>query len=104
MFGGDGATLAVPSSALAAVKRALGAKRRLARVQSSLELRAGIVPFSDIRNAGADVLLAKFQLSPVNNIAMLTGGLQLVDAMIMSAEGNNQYHIPFTENDEAPET
>ena len=58
VFGGDGATLAVPSSATASVKRALGTARRLSQNQFNLDLRVGIVPVGDVRDAGADVLVA----------------------------------------------
>jgi len=104
VFGGDGATLAVPDSAVALVKRELGATRSLAQNQFGLDLRVGIVPIRDIRDAGADVLVAKFQLSPVNAMAMITGGgIQLVDGMIKDARGNQKYSIPNSEDDTAPD-
>ncbi len=103
VFGGDGATLAVPSSATASVKRALGTARRLSQNQFNLDLRVGIVPVGDVRDAGADVLVAKFRLSPGNSMAMFAGGgVQLVDALIKADEGNDQYQIPFPESDAPP--
>jgi hypothetical protein len=103
VFGGDGATLAVPAFAITAVKRVLGATRRLAKNQFSLDLRVGIVPVSDIRDAGAEVLVAKYRLSPGNYVAMFTGGgVNLVDALIKAEEENDRYQIPFPESDEAP--
>ncbi len=104
VFGGDGATLAVPASATTAVKRVLGATRRLAQKQFGLDLRAGLVPVRDIRDAGADILVAKFQLSPGNFMAVFTGGgVQLVDTMIKAVEGNDQYQISFPDDDEPPD-
>jgi hypothetical protein len=104
VFGGDGATLAVPSSATASVKRALGTARRLSQNQFNLDLRVGIVPVGDVRDAGADVLVAKFRLSPGNSMAMFAGGgVQLVDALIKADEGNDQYQIPFPESDAPPD-
>ena len=104
VFGGDGATLAVPSSATASVKRVLGAARRLSQNQFALDLRAGIVPVGDVRDAGADVLVAKFQLSPGNSLAMFAGGgVQLVEALIKADEGNDQYLIPIPKSDAPPD-
>ena len=104
VFGGDGATLAVPSSAAAMVKRVLGTARKLSRDQFSLDLRAVIVPVGDVRDAGADVLVAKFHLSPGNSMAMFAGGgVQRVDGLIKAEEGNDRYRIPISESDEAPD-
>lgn len=104
VFGGDGATLAVPSSATALVKRVLGAARRLSENQFGLDLRAGIVPIGDIRDKGVDVLVAKFQLSPGNSMAMFAGGgVQRADALIKADEGNDRYRIPFPESDAPPD-
>ena len=104
VFGGDGATLAVPLSATALVKHVLGTARKLSRDQFSLDLRAGIVPVGDVRDAGADVLVAKFRLSPGNSMAMFAGGgVHLVDALIKAEEGSDRYRVPFPEGDEAPD-
>lgn len=100
VFGGDGATLAVPSSTTDAVKRVLGATRRLALDQFGLNLRAGIVPVSVVRNAGADVMVAKFQLSHGNAMAMLTGGgVQMVDDLIKADDGTDDYQVDFPEDE-----
>lgn len=104
VFGGDGATLAIPGSTASLVKRGLGATRNLAQRQFGLDLRVGIVPIQDIRDADADVLVAKFQLSDGNAIAMFTGGgVQLVDDLIKDKRGNPQYSIPMPENDTPPD-
>ena len=104
VFGGDGATLAVPASALDAVRNVLGAARRLSRDQFDLDLRAGIVPVGDVRSAGANVLVAKFQLSPGNSMAMFAGGgVQLSDALIKSKQGRDKYQIPFPSSDAPPD-
>ncbi len=104
VFGGDGATLAVPDSALERVRRELGATRRRAQQQFGLDLRVGIVPIRDVRSAGADVLVAKFQLSAGNAIAMFTGGgIQWVDGMIKTERGNQQYRVSIPEDDAAPD-
>jgi len=104
VFGGDGATLAVPASAADTVKHVLGAARHLARDQFDMDLRAGMVPARDIRAAGADVLIAKFELSPGNAMAMFAGGgAQLVDGLIKTDTGEGGYEIAFPEGDEGPD-
>jgi len=104
VFGGDGATLAVPASAAPAVKRVLGAARALSGNRFGLDLRAGIVPVGDVRAMGADVLVAKFQLTPGNAMAVFTGGgVQTVDALIKADEGGGRYGIPLPEDDAAPD-
>jgi len=104
VFGGDGATLAVPASATETVKRVLGAARHLARDQFDMDLRAGLVPARNIRAAGADVLIAKFELSPGNAMAMFAGGgVQLVDGLIKADTGEDGYEIAFPEGDEGPD-
>ncbi|MBC8158680.1 MAG: DUF3095 domain-containing protein [Rhodospirillales bacterium] len=104
VFGGDGATMAVPLSATGAVKRVLGAARRLSQNQFGLELRAGIVPVGNIRDAGADVRVAKFQLSPGNFTAMFSGGgVQLADTLIKAEEGSERFEIALPEGDALPD-
>ena len=104
VFGGDGATLAVPASAVPKIIPVLGAARRLSREQFDLDLRAGIVPVSDVRASGADVLVAKFELSPGNAMAMFTGGgAQLVDDLIKGPDGAVRYTVAYPEDDTPPD-
>lgn len=104
VFGGDGATLAVPDSALVHVRRVLGATRKLSKAQFGLDLRVGIVPIRDVRDSGADVLVSKFQLSSEHSMAMFTGGgVQLVDIMIKDERRNPQYGVSMPEDDAAPD-
>jgi len=104
VFGGDGATLAVPLSKSGAVREALAAARKLSSFQFDLELRAGLVPISDIKKAGADVLVAKLQLSPGNAMAMFTGGgVQMVDTLIKDGGDDGPYAIAMPDGDDAPD-
>jgi len=104
VFGGDGATLAVPSSATSQVKHVLGSARHLSERQFRLDLRAGIVPVGDIRAAGADVLVAKFLLSRGNAMAMFAGGgVQLTDSLIKADDSTEQYLIPYPDSDTRPD-
>lgn len=64
VFGGDGATFAVPAVIADRVGRALLGAQRMARDGFGLDLRIGIVPVADLRKDGHWVRLAKVRLSP----------------------------------------
>jgi len=104
VFGGDGATLAVPLSQASAVCDALAGARKLSLLQFDLELRAGLVPIADIKKSGADVLIAKLQLSPGNAMAMFAGGgVQMVDSMIKDGGDHGPYAIAMPDSDGVPD-
>jgi hypothetical protein len=82
-FGGDGATVLIPPEVRDAVADALRRTRRLARDGFGLELRVGLVPVQELMRRGRAVLVAKYQLSPGNDLAMFAGGaLELADRLI----------------------
>lgn len=64
VFGGDGATFAVPGEIREAVMAALRQAQRLARESFGLSLRAGLVPVADLLAQGLWVRVAKVRLSP----------------------------------------
>lgn len=64
VFGGDGATFAIPEMLREPVIRALRGAQRLARRSFSLDLRVGLVSVADLVREGYWVRLAKVQLSP----------------------------------------
>ncbi len=74
VFGGDGATMLVPSSRLEACSAALRGARALARDAFGFELRAGIVPVRELNAHGQTVRTARFLVSPHVRLAMLSGG------------------------------
>ncbi|MCW8884387.1 MAG: DUF3095 domain-containing protein [Motiliproteus sp.] len=74
LFGGDGATLAIPPELSDAVDDALASVRQRARDYFTLTLRVGRVPISDIRQAGSDLRVAKFELTQGNYLAAFSGG------------------------------
>jgi hypothetical protein len=83
VFGGDGATLAVPSSAVAAVRTALLKTRALAAQSFDMDLRVGLVPLAELRARGADVAVARLEISPGNHLALFSGvGVELADRLI----------------------
>ena len=104
VFGGDGATLAVPSFAAPVVRQALMRTRALCEEQFGLEMRIGIVPVLDIRAGGRDLLVAKFRLSPGNYLAMFSGGgIELVDAMVKDEVGGIAYRIEAVADEFSPD-
>jgi hypothetical protein len=88
VFGGDGATVLIPPSARDAVADALVRTRRLASNSFGLELRVGMVPLAELARRGRQVLVAKYQLSPGNHLAMFAGGgVELADRLIKNETG-----------------
>ncbi|MBX9459568.1 MAG: DUF3095 domain-containing protein [Rhizobium sp.] len=74
VFGGDGATVAVPPSGLEGARAAIAAVRTWADEEMGLDMRAAVIPLSDIRKAGFDVLVARYKVSEHASYAMFAGG------------------------------
>ncbi|MEO0750922.1 MAG: DUF3095 domain-containing protein [Pseudomonadota bacterium] len=74
IFGGDGAGFAIPPEWRAKAESALAAVRSWARQEFGLELRIGMIPVTEIRQAGFDVSVARFRVSEGADYAMFTGG------------------------------
>src|SRR6185295_1225186 len=74
VFGGDGAFVAIPGSAIDETRQALAAVKTWVAEELQLDLRAAIVPMADIRAQGLDVRVARFQASSEIAYAMFTGG------------------------------
>ncbi len=88
VFGGDGATLMVPPAWQSAVSESLAALARKSWQEFGLELRVGCVPVADIVDRGAQLLVARRQLSEGNDIALFAGGgLNEATAMVKSPDG-----------------
>ena len=73
IFGGDGAFVAVPPSGIEGAAIALGQVRTWVESEFKLQMRAALVPVSDIRAAGLDVRVARFQASSEVSYAMFAG-------------------------------
>jgi hypothetical protein len=85
VFGGDGATLAVPEGAREATLQALLATQRWGQAEFGLELRVGAVPMHEIYARGASLDVAKMEFSPGNTMAMFRGaGFELADKLVKS--------------------
>lgn len=74
VFGGDGATVAIPPSGIEAARTAISAVRTWADEEMGLDMRAAIIPIADITAAGRSVHVARFRASEFASYAMFTGG------------------------------
>jgi len=74
VFGGDGASFAVPPEQSGAARDVLAAVASWARDAFGFTLRVALVPVSEIRAAGYDVRIARFAASPDVTYAMFSGG------------------------------
>lgn len=74
VFGGDGASFAVPPSRAARAREALASSIVYVRDELALRLRAAMVAVSRIREHGLDVRIARFAPSPSVSYAMFSGG------------------------------
>jgi hypothetical protein len=74
VFGGDGASFAVPAAAAAAARQALAETATWVKEDLDLTLRIGMVPAAEIRAQGLDVRVARYAPSDNISIAMFSGG------------------------------
>lgn len=98
VFGGDGASFAVPPSAVDRAREALAATATWVKEGLDLVMRVATVPMTDIRAQGLDVRVARFAPSPNLSYAMFTGGglgwaeaaMKRGDVAIMPASAGTQ--------------
>lgn len=102
VFGGDGATLLLPSDRLAECKKALLAVRRLAESDFDLSLRVGVVSVESIHaQSRARVMVGKYRLNPGNELATFSGGgIELAERWIKS---NPDYLLQPSADDGPPD-
>lgn len=74
VFGGDGASAAIPSGWLPDAAAQLAGLQRLARDQYQLGLRVGFVPAQELLDAGHPVEVARLVLAGARSIALFRGG------------------------------
>jgi hypothetical protein len=74
VFGGDGASFAIPGGHAALAREALAATAAWTRDDLDLALRAALVPVSAVREQGRDVSVARYAPSPDVTYAMFRGG------------------------------
>ncbi len=87
IFGGDGSAIAFSSNDLEVVQEVLSRTRTWASEELSLELRAAIVPVSDIRALGADIRVAGLYVSDaIKNYAFIGRGVAIAEALMKKGE------------------
>lgn len=74
IFGGDGAAFAHPPEFAEKARAALAAVQVWAQEEFGMGLRVGLFRVADIRAAGRDVSVARYQVSDGVDYAMFTGG------------------------------
>jgi hypothetical protein len=74
VFGGDGASFAVPAANAPLARETLAATAAWARDELELALRVALVPVSDVRKHGFGVDIARFAASRDVSYAMFSGG------------------------------
>ena len=74
VFGGDGASFAVPAETADAARKALAETATWVKEDLDLTLRIGMVPIAEIRSHGLDVRVARYAPSENISIAMFSGG------------------------------
>jgi hypothetical protein len=94
IFGGDGATLAIPPELLAPARATLGALQALARDSFGLELRAGVVPVAELAAAGHPVRVARVAISEQYAQAVFSGGLTYAERLIKDPVAGVPYLVP----------
>ncbi len=74
VFGGDGASFAVPDQHVPAARAALATTAAFVRDDLDLGLRVAMVPVAEVRRAGLDVRIARYAASDNVSYAMFSGG------------------------------
>ncbi|MGI9373679.1 MAG: DUF3095 domain-containing protein [Hyphomicrobiales bacterium] len=74
VFGGDGAAFAMPPEYKNEAEQTLANVVHWAGEEFAMQLRAAMVPIREIRAAGEDVKVARYQVSEDVDYAMFTGG------------------------------
>lgn len=83
VFGGDGATVAVPPDRRRSVAEALLGLTAMAREAFDLDLRLGAIGVGDLRAAGGEVAVARHELEEGRCMAVFSGGgLGLADRLV----------------------
>ena len=100
VFGGDGATFAVPGSLLERVIPALREAQRLSRESFDLSLRVGLVQIASLLDNGLRVWVAKVRLSPNITQPTFSGrGWEEAERMVKDPLANGVLRV---QEDEGP--
>jgi len=97
VFGGDGASILIPSSFILKVEQALFVVQKLAMDEFNLVLRIGIVPIAVI-SSNYDVKIAKLQISENYNQAILKGGGISYATNLVKDKATTDLYSPKSQN------
>jgi hypothetical protein len=83
LFGGDGAVIMLPPGRVDDGRRTLARLRGMIRREFGLELAVGCVSVADVRRAGHDILVGRYEPTEGNNFGVfLGGGVSLLEKSI----------------------
>lgn len=92
IYGGDGATIIVPSAILADAKSRLATLRSNAKKRFGMDLRVSIIPVAVVEEAGFPIRLAKHYISAHYNQAVFLGeGIRYAEELMKHAP---EYLLP----------
>lgn len=101
VFGGDGATLALPPPLLAGARTALAALGALARQSFGLDLRCALIPTVALAPGGQRVSVARLMIAEHYDQALFSGGLSYAEKLAKDPVAAEPYLVPAA--DEAGE-
>lgn len=94
IFGGDGATLAVPSCMAHQVRCALLGAQAMARQAFNMELRVGLIPVLHLQKMGVSTAVGKFRRNDSVNQASFSGaGWATAENIIKNGEGLSRFDV-----------
>ncbi len=100
VFGGDGATLLIPSCLFSEAKQALLVTRQRAQKEFGMDLRVGVVPVSAVFAVNYDIKIAKIRVSENYYQAALTGdGLSYCTELIKTPQTAHLYNYRTIQSD-----
>jgi len=94
VFGGDGATLAIPATFLAPARAALGALQTLARQAFALDLRAAVVPAAALVAAGHQLRVARVMITAQYAQAIFSGGITYAEQLLKDPARSAAFAVP----------
>lgn len=95
VFGGDGAVVAVPGTALDECREALARTAGAVKAAFDLDLRIAAFPIADLRRQGGEVLVQKLRLGVGARLALFAGdGMALAEKLLKDDVAGATYRIP----------
>jgi len=94
VFGGDGAIALIPGELEEDVRRALSGMKQLAKSAFDLSLRAGLVPMSELKEAGCEILVGRYAMSEHVSQAFLAGdGVAKAEEWVKDTNKGRRYDV-----------